>query len=155
MSTSKNQVIQWKEQKQDIIEEISYLVVVICSNGKIDVEINNRICKANQIYYQINNTATGEKEVQTETEMRLYKSVYVPVLSYAAESWARTRNNENRITAAEMKLLRRSLGKTRRDRCRNATVRELEQESLIDGTERRKLRWCEHLVRMVEDRKPR
>jgi hypothetical protein len=55
-----------------------------------------------------------------------------------------------------MKCLRRSLGKTRRDRCRNATVREqLTQESLIDGTERRKLRLCEHLVRMAEDRKPR
>jgi hypothetical protein len=35
-----------------------------------------------------------------------------------------------------MKFLRSS-GKTRRDRCRNATVREqLKQESLIDGTER-------------------
>jgi hypothetical protein len=45
--------------------------------------------------------------------------------------------NENRITAAEMKFLRRSSGKTRRDRCRNATVREqLKQESLIDGIER-------------------
>jgi hypothetical protein len=55
-----------------------------------------------------------------------------------------------------MKFLRRSLGKTRRDRCRNATVREqLKQESLIDGIERRKLRWYGHLVRMAEDRKPR
>jgi hypothetical protein len=46
--------------------------------------------------------------------------------------------------------------KTRRDRCRNATVREqLKQESLIDGLERRKLRWYGHLVRMAEGRKPR
>jgi hypothetical protein len=55
-----------------------------------------------------------------------------------------------------MKFLRRSLGKTRRDRWRNATVREqLKQERLIDGIERRKLRWYRHLVRMAEDRKPR
>jgi hypothetical protein len=55
-----------------------------------------------------------------------------------------------------MKFLRRSLGKTRRDRCRNATVREqLEQESLIGGIERRKLRWYGHLVSMAEDRKPK
>jgi hypothetical protein len=40
-----------------------------------------------------------------------------------------------------MKFLR-SLGKTKRDRCRNATAREqLKQDSLIDGIERRKLRW--------------
>jgi hypothetical protein len=55
-----------------------------------------------------------------------------------------------------MKFLRRSLGKTRRDKCRNATVREqLKQESLIDGIERRELRWYGQVVRMVEDRKPR
>jgi hypothetical protein len=46
--------------------------------------------------------------------------------------------------------------KTRRDRCRTAIIREqLKQESLIDGIERRKLRWCGHLVRMAEERKPR
>jgi hypothetical protein len=88
--------------------------------------------------------------------MQLCKSVYVAILSHAAASWATTSKNESRIRAAEMKLLRRSLGKTRRDRWRNATVREqLKQESLIDGIERRKLRWCGHLVRMVEDRNPR
>jgi hypothetical protein len=59
---------------------------VICSNGKIDAEIN-------------------KKEVQTETKMQLFESVYIPILSYAADSWA-TSKNENRITAAEMKFLR-------------------------------------------------
>jgi hypothetical protein len=70
--------------------------------------------------------------------MQFYKSVYVSILSYAAESWAtRSKKCENRITAADMNFLR-SLGKTRRDRCRNATVREqLKQESLIDGIERK------------------
>jgi hypothetical protein len=84
-----------------------------------------------------------------------HNSVYVPILSYAAESWATTSKTENRITAAEMKILRSSLGNTR-DRCRNATVREqLIQDSLIDGIERRKPRWYGQLVRMAEDRKPR
>jgi hypothetical protein len=44
--------------------------------------------------------------------------VCVSILSYAAASWARRSKNANRITAAEMKFLRRLLGKTRRDRCR-------------------------------------
>ena len=82
--------------------------------------------------------------------------IFKSILSYAAESWATTSKYENSITAAEMKFLRTSLGKTRRDRSRNATVREQpKEESLIDGIERRKLRWYGHLVRMAEDRKPR
>jgi hypothetical protein len=48
--------------------------------------------------------------------MKLYKSVYVPILSYAAEIWAETSKNASRITAVEMKFLR-SLGKIGRDRC--------------------------------------
>jgi hypothetical protein len=98
--------IQWKQQKLDIVEEMSYLGVVKCSNGKIDAEINSRMSKAKQIYYQINNTVIGKKEVQTETKMQLCKSVYVAILSFAAASWATRSKNENRITAAEMKLLR-------------------------------------------------
>jgi hypothetical protein len=53
--------IEWKQQKLDIVEEISCLGVVKCSNGKIDAEINNRISKAKKVYCQINNTATGKK----------------------------------------------------------------------------------------------
>jgi hypothetical protein len=63
--------------------------------------------------------------------MQLYKSVCVPILGYAAASWATTSRNENRITAAEMKFLRRSLGKTRRDRCRNATENNLNKKALF------------------------
>jgi hypothetical protein len=66
--------------------------------------------------------AKKKKELQTKTKMQLYKSVYVAILSHAA-SWATRSKNENRITATEVKLLRRSLGKTRRDRCRNASQR--------------------------------
>ena len=53
--------IQWEQQKLDIVEEISYLGLVKCNNGKIDAEINNRISKAKQIYCQINDTVTGKK----------------------------------------------------------------------------------------------
>jgi hypothetical protein len=63
--------------------------------------------------------------------MQSYKSVYVPILSYAAESWTTRSKNVNRITAAEMKFLRRSLGKTRKDRCRNATENNLNKKALL------------------------
>jgi hypothetical protein len=46
----------------------------------------------------------AKKEVQTKTRMQLYKSVYVPILSYAAESCPKTSKNENMKTAAEMKF---------------------------------------------------
>jgi hypothetical protein len=38
----------------EVVEQCSYLDVIITNYGRIDKEINNRIKKANQIYYEIN-----------------------------------------------------------------------------------------------------
>jgi hypothetical protein len=44
-----------------------YLGVIFTNDGRIDKEINNRIKKANQIYYEINNALLGKKEVEPKT----------------------------------------------------------------------------------------
>lgn len=49
-----------------------------------------------------------------ETKKHIYKSVYLPTLTYVSESWIMLDKQANRITAAEMKFLRRAVGKTRR-----------------------------------------
>ena len=59
---------------------ISYLGVIITNAGRTDKEINNRMKKANQIYYEINNTVLGEKEVDPKTKIQIYKSVNIPTL---------------------------------------------------------------------------
>ncbi|XP_066901204.1 uncharacterized protein [Halyomorpha halys] len=62
----------------------------------------------------------------------------------------------SRITAAEMRFLRRILGKTRRDRIRNERIREeLQIPSVKSVIEHRQLRWYGHVCRMEEDRVPR
>ena len=55
--------------------------VIITNDGRIAKEINNRIKKANQIYYEINNTLLGKKEDEPKTNIQIYKSVYIPTLN--------------------------------------------------------------------------
>ena len=51
----------------EVLEQYSYLGVIITNDGRIDKEINNRIKKANQIYYEINDKILGKKEVEPKT----------------------------------------------------------------------------------------
>jgi hypothetical protein len=53
--------IKCKEITLEVVEQYSYLGVIITNGGRIDKEINNRIKKANQIYYEVNNTILGKK----------------------------------------------------------------------------------------------
>jgi hypothetical protein len=132
------------------------LGVIITNDGRIDKEINNRIKKANQIYYEINNAILGKKEVDPKTKIQIYKSVHIPTLIYGAESWPLTTRHENRIIVTEMKCLRRIVGKTRRDKWRNNRIREtLDQEPILNYIERRSTQWHNHVVRMQGYRKPK
>jgi hypothetical protein len=98
--------IKWSETILEIVEQYSYLGVIITNDGRRDKEINNRIKKANQTCYEINNTVLGKKEVDSKTKIQIYKSVHIPTLTYGAESWVLTTKHENSIIATEMKLLK-------------------------------------------------
>jgi hypothetical protein len=64
--------------------------------------------------------------------------------------------HENRIIATEMKFLRRTVGKIRRDKWRNNRIREaLNQEPILNYIERRSMQWYGHVVRMQDYRKPK
>jgi hypothetical protein len=96
----------------------------------------------------------GNKEVEPKTKIQIYKSVYIPTLTYGAESWPLTTKHESRIIATEIKFLRRIVGKTRRDKCGNNRIREtLDQEPILNCIKRRSIQWYGHVVRMQDYRK--
>ena len=167
INTSKSKVlVMTREEREDVqlicngetlevVTEYTYLGTVISSSGKIDAEISSRICKANQVYYQTTNSIIGHREVDKKTKMHVYKSVYLPTLTYGGESWTMLDRHSSRITAAEMRFLRRSVGRTRRDRIRNESIREqLGVAELKTTLERRQLQWFGHVCRMNENLNP-
>jgi hypothetical protein len=53
----------------EVVEQYSCFCVIITNDGRIDKEINNRIKKANRIYYEINNMVLGKEEVEPKTKI--------------------------------------------------------------------------------------
>jgi hypothetical protein len=98
------------------VENLEYRGVIINENGKIEEEINTRMLNAGKLYHAINKRFLGKKESSQKTKMAICSSIYIPTLLYGSESWVITEKQKQNIQTAEMKYLRRVIGKTRRDK---------------------------------------
>jgi len=77
-------------------------------------------------------------------------------LLYGSETWTIKARDARRITAAEMKYMRRTAGYTWADYKTNAQIaKELEITPLLDKLLEYKRNWIEHVNRMPRDRLPR
>jgi hypothetical protein len=78
------------------------------------------------------------------------------MLCYGSESWTIRKSDESRITACEMKFMRRTAGYTKWDLKRNEEVlKELAVEPILDYICSYQNHWREHVNRMRRTRIPK
>lgn len=124
--------------------------------GNTGTAINNRVQKANKVYYQINQAVAGKKASSDNSKMGIYKIVYLRTLLSGSESWIMLTKHESRITGTVMRYVRKCVGKARRDRIRNNQIRGiLHQEPVTEMVDRRELRGLGYLIGMGSNRKLR
>jgi hypothetical protein len=79
----------------------------------------------------------------------------VPILIYGSEAWVLSKREESKIQSSEMLFLRSVKGCSRIYRIKNDDIRqELSIFTLKDKIKDNKVRWCQHLNRMSEERLP-
>jgi hypothetical protein len=80
----------------------------------------------------------------------------LPVLLYGSETWTVTARDARRMSAAEMKYMRRTAGYTWAD-CKTNTqiAKELRITSILDKLLEYKRNWIQHVNRMSRNRLPR
>jgi hypothetical protein len=75
---------------------------------------------------------------------------------YGSENWVLTEKDKDRIQAAEMRLLRSTMGVTRQDRLTTEAIRKtLNVNSLNDTVSKYRHNWFNHIRRMDHSRFPR
>ena len=90
-----------------------------------------------------------KRELSQKAKLSVYRSIFVPTLTYSHELWVVTERTRSRVQAAEMSFLRRVAGLSLRDRVRSSVIRErLGVEPLLLRVERSQMRWLVHLIRM-------
>ncbi|GFV71659.1 reverse transcriptase domain-containing protein [Trichonephila clavipes] len=68
------------------VREFKYLGTIINDQNKLKAEINNRIKSANKCFFGLKKQLRS-KFISGKTKLRLYKTLILPVLLYASESW--------------------------------------------------------------------
>src|SRR6218665_202736 len=97
-----------------------------------------------------------EKSISIATKMKLYYALVVPVLLYGSECWSLRKEDKRRLLVAEMRWLRRILGRSRREKVRKEQTREElgDEETVVQKIKKRRLQWFGHVERMEEKRLP-
>jgi hypothetical protein len=91
-----------------------------------------------------------------KTRITLYNTLALPMLLYGSETWTVKTRDARRITAAEMKYIRRTAGYTRTDYKTNAQIaKELKITQILEKLLEYKRNWIQHVNRMPRNRLPR
>ncbi|XP_061624939.1 uncharacterized protein ntng2a isoform X3 [Phyllopteryx taeniolatus] len=137
------------------VEEFKYLGVLFTSEGRTEWEIDRRIVAASAVMRTLYRSVVEKKELSRKAKLSIYRSIYVPTLTYGQELWVVTERTRSRIQAAERSFLRRVSGLSLRERVRSSVIREdLRVEPLLLDIERSQMRWLGHLIRMPPGRLP-
>jgi hypothetical protein len=73
------------------------------------VEVNARLTMANRAYYGLQNHMKS-RIISRNTKTLLYKTLIRPVLTYGAETWVLSKQDEHCLSIYERKILRRIYG---------------------------------------------
>jgi len=98
------------------------------------------------------------KKALKKIRIKLYNTLALPVLLYGSETWTIKASDARRITAAEMKYVRRTAGYTWTDYKTNAQIaKELININFgqITAILEYKRSWIQHVNRMPRNRLPR
>jgi hypothetical protein len=86
-----------------------------------ELDIDNKLNTFFKITGNLNNMFRPQKTLK-KTRIKLYNTLALPVLLYGSETWTIKVSDARRITAAEMKYMRRTAGYTWTDHKINAQI---------------------------------
>ena len=107
-----------KDQAIKQVEEIEYLGVMISRDGRMEKEMEASIASAIRMVGGMSDMVLRRKELSKSTNLKVANATMVPSLWYGCEVWSLTKQQQGRVQATQMSVLRRIQGVSRLERLR-------------------------------------
>jgi hypothetical protein len=122
------------------------------------IAIQRRILAGNGTYFAAISLFSS-RLLSRGTNIKLYKTLIRPVVSYGTETWMMTKKEEQALLIFERKICRIYGRKYENGEWKSRTNRELEEmskgENIVKWIKGQRISWLGHLERMEEDRMPK
>jgi hypothetical protein len=124
----------------------------------IQEEIKRRLKSGNAWYHSVQNLLSS-RLLSRNVNIRIYKTIILPVVLYGCETWSLTLREEHRLRVFENRVLRRIFG-PKMDKVTEECIKLHNKElcdlyilpSVIRLIKSRRMRWAGNVARMGEKR---
>jgi hypothetical protein len=111
-NVGQNWDIKMAKRSSEIVLEFKYLGTTLTNENLIQEEINKRLNSGNACYHTVQNFLSSCL-LSKNIEIRIYKTIILPVVVYGCVTWCLTLREEQRLRVFENMVLRRILGPKR------------------------------------------
>ena len=141
-----------KGQRLQVEDKFTYLGSILSRVVHIDDEVNARIAKASAAFGRLRGSIWDKSGIRLDTKLKVYRSVVLPTLLYACETWTVYQWHAKRLNHFHTSCLRKLLKVKWQDRIPDTEVlKRAGMQSIHTLLKLAQLRWTGHVTRMPDE----
>ena len=152
----KEPTITVKGQRLQVVDKFTYLGSTLSRVVHIDDEVKARTAKASVAFGRLCGSIWDLSGIRLDTKLKVYRSVVLPTLLYACETWTVYQRHVTRLNHFHTSCLRKLLKIKCQDRIPDTEVlNRTGMQSVHTLLKLAQLRWTGHVSRMPDERLPK
>ena len=146
-----NKTVKIEGTKVPRVKEVKYLESTVQESGSCEREVKKRVQAGWNGWRRVSGIIC-DRRLPAIVKGKVYSSVVRPAMVYGLETMAVTKKQVKEMKVTEMKMLRFTMGVTRKDKIKNEFIRlTVKVEQLGMKMREGRLRWYGHVMRRDQE----
>ena len=146
-----DETVKMEDAKVPRVKKFKYLRSTVQESGSCEREVKKRVQAGWKGWRKVSGVICN-KRLPARVKGKVYSSVVRPAMVYGLETVPVTKKQVEEMEVAEMKLLRFTMGVTRKDKIRNEHIRSTVKVEWLEMKLREgRLRWYGHVIRRDQE----